>query len=128
MKSAIYFLCLLCTTVLLGIVGCDSSDLTDDITSLLNIEFNRTFEITNPETEETYSATVRVSGKEVEYSDSEGYSGNGTLDATHFTAAVSGPEGVTGTVFMDFDQEFHSYTGTLDLSDGTHFDFNGETS
>jgi hypothetical protein len=128
MKSAIYFLCLLCTTVLLGIVGCDSSDLTDDITSLLNIEFNRTFEVTDKETGKTYTANVSVSGKNVSYSDSEGYSGNGTLEGTHFTANIAGPDGVTGTVFMDFDQEFHSYTGTVDLSDGTHFDFNGETS
>ena len=107
------------------LTGCDTSDLTDEVTSLFNIEFSRDFEITDTETGESFTAHIEFSGDDISYSDSNGYAGTGSLSGTTASANISGPDGVEGTVNITFDQAFDSYSGNINLSDGTNFDFSG---
>lgn len=117
-------LSLFLVAVLCALSGCFDNPV-DELLSLFNVEFEKDFEYYDPDTEQEVSAHLKISGKEVQYSDSLGNAGSGTLDNETVHANFSGPEG-SGTLTVEFDNFYQDFSGVIEFDSGTVIAFSND--
>ena len=122
MRGDVLLFCLL--LLLAHTTGCKLTDASDELLSLFNIELERDFEYYDSKTDETVTGHLKISGNDVEYSDSLGNMGTGSLENETATAEFSGPEG-SGSVWVEFSNLFEDYNGTISFDDGRVITFSG---